>query len=230
MQFKPLLLGLALGTASLTAHAALVYNNGIASHAEGYPIGGPVAGEFPYSSSDDFSVASATTIRTVGFYFNNFNGTTGWDGKVSYAIHANGSTPSLSNIPGAVLATGQGQNVTQLPGNFAWLFGTNTSKLISFDLVSGFTAQAGQTYWLELGGAGGAPNSFWVTSVSNTGFPGWANGRYTPNDFAFYLEGDLAKPSVPVSSVPLPTSLALFGLGVVGLSVIRRRNAEVIKD
>ena len=105
MQFKPLLLGLALGTASLTAHAALVYNNGIASHVNGYPIGGPAGFEVPNSSSDDFSVASATTIRTVGFYFNNgaASGTLGWDGKVSYAIRANGSTPSVSGFPGAVL-------------------------------------------------------------------------------------------------------------------------------
>lgn len=92
------------------AFAAPVFDNGTASKDNGYNLVGDVTQNG--GASDDFVLGAAATISSVGFYFNNYNGTDGWDGKISYAFFA-----SSGNAPGAILASGDGVNVTELAGN-----------------------------------------------------------------------------------------------------------------
>lgn len=205
MQLKSILLASALAIGSLAAQGAVVYDNGIASIVDGHTIGSS-------SSADDFSLATTSIVQNVSFYFNNYVGTSGWDGKISYAIRSD----AAGNL-GAVLATDEGQNVTQLGGGFAWCCGVQNSELISFDLVSAFTAAADQIYWQELFGAGGL-TPWWVTSVNNTGYPGKSRGNSIGIDLAFFLSGERS-----TSNVPEPGSVTLLGLGLAGLAATRRR-------
>ena len=79
------------------ANAAVVFNNGGPSTDDGYPI------HQTNLSQDDFLIAAGATIGSVGFYFQNFFGITGWDGKVSYQINADdaGSPAALSSASGS---------------------------------------------------------------------------------------------------------------------------------
>lgn len=190
------------------ANASIIYNNGSPTIDDGYPIGGGS------STADDFSIAAGGTIRSVGFYFQNYNGITGWDQQVTYAIRAD-----ASGIPGTVLATSSAQNVTPTLSSFAWCCGGGNAWLVEFDLAADFVAAAGDIYWLELSGAGG-PTPWWVTASAQGDGNGVTNGGSNNYEFAFYLnDTNIGQ----VQPVPEPASLVLVVIGLAGLASARRR-------
>lgn len=212
MNIRSPILAAVLAVGSLAANAAVVYDNGAPDRTNGYNLGGTVGLGGSVTTADDFTLGTTSSIQSVAFFFNNYNGTTGWDNAISYAIRADAG----GNF-GAVLATGSGQNVTQVGGGYAWCCGAQNSELVTFDLVSTFVANAGQTYWLELGGAGG-PTPWWVTTGSQTGNTGESSGGHVGVDFAFSLHSTGSG-----ATIPEPASLALVGLSIFGVAASRRR-------
>jgi len=87
-------LAMSLAGIASTANALVVYDNGGPDTSNGYGIG-------IGTTSDDFSVATAHSITSVGFYFQNYNGITGWDQQIDYGFFAD-----ASGSPGAQLASG----------------------------------------------------------------------------------------------------------------------------
>lgn len=203
-----LALAIASGFAA-NASAAIIYNNGNPTTDNGYgisPTNGPTA--------DDFNIVAGGTVRSVGFYFQNYNGIAGWDQAVTYTIRADSG-----GAPGTALVSSSALNVTPTLSTFPWCCGGGNAWLVEFDLAADFTASAGTNYWLELSGAGG-PSPWWVTAS-----PAGAGNGYTSNfqnntEFAFYLDDQRIG-----QAVPEPASLALAALGLFGLGMSRRQKS-----
>lgn len=185
--------------------AAVVYDNGGPNTNNGYYIYGS------QSTADDFTLSTNALIARVGFYFQNYDGITGWNQDIQYSFRSdNGGVPDVELVSGA------GQNVSSVDSGQPWCCGGN-AYLVTFDLVTPFAATAGTTYWLQLSGATGGDYAWWVTTAPNSTNIGYSLGSPTYEQFAFYLDDTAA------STVPEPASFGVMGAGVALLAVARRR-------
>ena len=201
------------------AVAAPIYDNGLPDTRNGYGILGSEA------TADDFTLAGNASIYGITFYFQNYQGITGWSQDIDYAFRAdNGGQPAA----GPALASGSGLNVTAVNSGLPWCCpgapdGEN-AYLVTFDLESPFNASGGTTYWLELSGATSSNGyAWWVSAPDNSTPSGWYGSVGSMDgqpglQFAFSLHGAPFGPT----QVPEPATFALIGLGGLAMAVVRR--------
>jgi hypothetical protein len=217
LTFRSIRLVLVMGLAGLL-QAGVIYDNGGPNTDNGYSI------KDGASVADDFTLTNSSAIAAVGFYFQNYNGITGWNQDVIYAFRAdNGGSP------GNVLATGAGANLVAVDSGLPWCCGGGNAYLVTFDLQAPLLATSGVRYWLELTGAtGSAGSAWWVTADANSTLNGLIrNGPQGQwNDygahFAFYLMDDGQGP-LPGGEIPEPGTSLLLGLGLAAVAAFRLR-------
>lgn len=202
------------------AIAAPIFTNGLPDTQNGYSIRGAEA------TADDFTLAGDAAIYGVAFYFQNYNGITGWNQDINYAFRAdNGGTPAA----GPALASGTGTNLVAVNSGMPWCCqgqpdGDN-AYLVTFDLEAPFNATGGTTYWLELSGAtGSASSAWWVTAPDNSTYP----GRYgTVGDLSsgagYQFAFDLYDAPFGPAQIPEPASVAMISAGLFVLAALKRR-------
>jgi len=183
---KLLTLGLLLLFTTIT-NASIIYDNGLPDTTNGHSIVNT------NEVRDEFILSDAATISSIGFYFQNYNGITGWNQDIDYNFYSSNST---------LIASGTGQNVVAVDSGLNWCCGGGNAWLVIFNLESTLSLTSGD-YFLGLTGATSSNNSaWWITS----------NGH---NEFAFYLEGN-------TSPVPVPPAVWLLGTGLIGLIGIKK--------
>ena len=202
---------------ALTAHSALVFDNGAPDQATGVNMSANWVAE-------DFTLAANTTITNIRFW--SIQRAAGdYSGSLSLAIYA--------DVGGAI-----GSLVTSLSGAF-----TETATGLStgfgygeyvFDIPGSVALSAGN-YWLALldglsPNPGNPSEILWETTAVGLGataqyFDGpsetWVD---TGLNLAFRIDGrEATPPPPPPNGVPAPNTLALLFASVLAASALRRK-------
>lgn len=201
---------------AVSVQASVVYDNGVPNG-----TGGNDATQ--WVQAEDFTLGGNTNIAGGGIYIAGLDDISNWGGTLDYWIFTDSA-----GSPDTTLASGAGQNIATSDTGDAWGSGGN-AYLVEFDLEAIFNALDGVTYWLgvHLSTDFDRDDIYWVNTASNSTSTGEeSNGGSFDNwstnlaEHAFYLNGERVGSE---TQVPVPASLALLGVGLLGLAATRRR-------
>ncbi len=189
------------------AHASVLFDNGGPATQGGDSISN-------YMTANSFAVTTSEVLTGANIYIDDSSRTFAkFNGMINYAIYSD-----VSGSPGALLTSGA---VTGLSGTSTGVI-TNIgpSFEVSFNFNSTFSAAAATTYFFDIQTA----NEYWDVSAnplstsgsyqSTNGGASWFLASYP--EHAFQLLG-----ASSANPVPEPLSVALFGVAIVGLAVVR---------
>ena len=213
---KSSLAAVAAASFVLSAHSALVFDNGGPNQTYGVNMSANWVAE-------DFTLLANTTITNIRFW--SIQSAAGdYSGSLSVAIYA--------DVGGAI-----GGLVTSLSGVLAetatGLFAGPGYGEYVFDVPGSITLSAGN-YWLALldgltPNPGNPSEILWETTTVGLGstaqyFDGpletWVD---TGSNLAFRIDGREAAPPPPPNGVPAPNTLALLFASVLAASALRRK-------
>jgi hypothetical protein len=233
------------GNSASYNEANLAVTNVVTTNGFGSNYGAPAtAGQYTLSGTPTGVAHIAQS--TPGFNSENtFDGTS--DGRRNYTVQyfgvdgsgnhtedviqtdANWQHPTvLFSVQSSPGATGEDLGITYDPtNNSLWISGYETTRIsdysLSGTLLSSF--DTGQLYTLVALGLDHADNTLWISEGESNTLEQWSKTgvllqRGIPSGLPAgdYLAGDFA-----TTAAPEPASLALFGVGIAGIGVIRRR-------
>lgn len=176
-----------------------------------------------FAQTSDFTVAAGDMLN---FYFNYITSDGAefteyaWAGLFdstdtfeSYLFTAR-TTASGDTVPGFGLP-GLGAGVTLTPVSSAIIDGGPVFSPLGGSSGDCYDSGCGYTGWIQM------TYTFTTAGTYSLGF-GVTNALDTAYDSAFAVSG-VAINDVPINQVPEPFTIALFGAGLLGLGVVRRR-------
>jgi hypothetical protein len=199
---------------------------------------GTIFSEGPIDGNDNGFFVTGPTFPNIGGTYQDISdgfvaATSGTPTQLEWGEWSVGAPTSFSyELGSAAFGTNLGSGtVTQNSSNSVFLF-TNSYGYGIYDVKVGITSAAmtaGNTYWLSISNATDAGNDgtqAWDIPNGGSGGPATCNFRQSGTNYgdcglggeSFTLTG-----GAPPPSTPEPSSIMLFGSGILGLAGVLRR-------
>jgi|MudIll2142460700_1097286.scaffolds.fasta_scaffold43970_2 hypothetical protein len=208
-----------VGFGQAFAFGPIIYNNG------GIQQGLSGNETTEWVQADDFILRLGGTVGDAGVYLATDqtagNPVSVWDGTLQYFIFANNG-----GMPGTLLASGIGQNITTTDTGIPWGFGGN-NWLFEFDLQNPFNAAPGTEYWfgIHLSNNFDRDGIYWTQTNDLPGnareseggtFNNWATSPPNGEERAYFLTGQSGE-------IPEPATMLLLASGLIGILGLRKK-------
>jgi PEP-CTERM motif len=211
----------ALAICSMPAMAQTLYSNlgtgsTVYNCCSGWAVTGTGSIGTSFTPAEQFQVTASGNVSQIDV---GVGYVSGYGNSFYVDIDAN----SGSNTPGTVLASFTGLSSSTS-------FGT-CCGLVSITGISGLTLNTGTNYWMVIGPTSSSSNTFdaWNYSNSATGLENYSTDggkTWTSNGVTSQAAFDIIGGGGGSGSTPEPTSLLLFGSGLLGVIGAFRRKIK----